>query len=275
MVTANLIYSELGKKSNYETQYNPSLLFPIPRAIKRGEIGIDDKDPGFYGVDIWTHYEISWLNQKGKPMVAIGEISYPASSLNIIESKSMKLYFNSFNNTKLSGVDELINTVTSDLSQGVGSSVKFKLIKLNDGFNIKCGSSAYCLDDLDIECSIYQPAPELLVCEKETVNECVYTNLLKSNCLVTNQPDWGTIYIDYFGAKINHEGLLKYIVSLRDHNEFHEQCVERVFNDIQNRCNPERLTVYARYTRRGGLDINPYRTTDKDFTVNNLRLVRQ
>lgn len=271
----NLSASELGKKSPYESQYNPNLLFPIPRILKRSEIGIDDTHPGFYGVDLWTHYEISWLNQKGKPMVAIGEISYPASSKNIIESKSMKLYFNSFNNTKLASVNELIQLVEKDLSNAVGGKIKFTIIDLNDEFSIHADHDYICLDDLDVECNTYQPCIEFLSCNENIVSKYLYSNLLKSNCLVTNQPDWGTIFIEYQGREIDQEGLLKYIISLRNHNEFHEQCIERVFKDIQTRCDPLHLTVYARYTRRGGIDINPYRSSNENFKIKNNRLIRQ
>lgn len=274
-MSLNLNNSELGKKSAYETQYNPLLLFAIPRAIKRSEIGINPDNPGFYGEDIWTHYEISWLNTKGKPMVAIGEIFYSSSSKNIIESKSMKLYFNSFNNTRLSSAQELIDIVINDLSVKVASEVRFELIDINQPINKFGLCSALSLDNLDIECNEYQPNPDYLVCDSKVVSELLYSNLLKSNCLVTNQPDWGTVYIEYTGLKIDPQGLLKYIVSLRNHNEFHEQCVERIFHDIQQYCFPQELTVYARYTRRGGLDINPYRTTRKNYKVSNCRLIRQ
>lgn len=275
MIT-NLKSSELGKKSIYETQYNPKLLFPIPRDIKRQELGIDINNPGFNGIDIWTHYEVSWLNAKGKPMVAIGEITYPASSENIIESKSMKLYFNSFNNTKFNDTKELIITIKKDISNVVGTEASFNLINLNQDFTIKKIENFLCLDELDIECDTYMPHPDFLYCESsDLIEESLYSNLLKSNCLVTNQPDWGTIFIEYLGRKINNAGLLKYIISLRNHNEFHEQCVERIFNDIKNQCNPHELTVYARYTRRGGLDINPYRTTKQNIGIKNLRLIRQ
>lgn len=271
----HLVESELGKKSAYQTHYNPSLLFPIPRLAKRAEIGIDDKNPGFIGEDLWTHYEVSWLNAKGKPCVAIGEISYAASSKNIIESKSMKLYFNSFNGTRFNSADEVISTVIKDLSNAVESVVKFKLIEVNTHLNELDCSNKICLDNLDIECDTYQPKPAYLTVDGSRVTETIYTNLLKSNCLVTNQPDWGTVFVEYEGNKIDHQGFLKYIVSLRDHNEFHEQCVERIFNDILKMCKPEVLTVYARYTRRGGLDINPFRTTKSSYTLANYRLPRQ
>ena len=265
--------SQLGKKSNYETAYNAKLLFPIPRTIKRQEIGIDSTK--FYGVDIWTHYEISWLNLKGKPCIAIGEISYPSNSANIIESKSMKLYFNSLNGTKFKNSEQVINLVNNDLSSAVAAPVEFKLFPIDTHASLN-KFNGVCLDEQDINCDTYQPYPEYLTCSDNVISEEVYSNLLKSNCSVTFQPDWGSIYINYTGAKIDHAGLLKYIISLRDHNEFHEQCVERVFNDIMNRCHPEILTVYARYTRRGGLDINPYRTTDRNFKFpENNRLIRQ
>ncbi|MFO0319320.1 MAG: NADPH-dependent 7-cyano-7-deazaguanine reductase QueF, partial [Neisseriaceae bacterium] len=152
----NLNLSELGKKSAYSSEYNPHLLFPIPRALKRAELGIDSDNPGFYGVDIWTHYEVSWLNSKGKPMVAIGEISYPAHSEFIIESKSMKLYFNSLNNTKLNSIDELINILTKDLSNAVGTPVKVKIIDIDSSKHVFSPiEDAHCLDNLDIECDIY------------------------------------------------------------------------------------------------------------------------
>lgn len=267
--------SQLGKKSAYEALYNPKLLFPIPRKLKRNELGIDDANPGFYGVDIWTHYEISWLNLLGKPCVAIGEIIYPASSPNIVESKSMKLYFNSFNGTKFANSSQLIDTVVKDLSQAVGTKVEFRLLPV-DSQELLGKFGGICLDELDIKCDIYQPHPEYLTYGTNMVSEKLYSNLLKSNCSVTFQPDWASVYIQYTGMQIEHAGLLKYIVSLREHNEFHEQCVEHIFYDIMTRCKPSQLTVYARYTRRGGLEINPYRTTEQNFEVpDNNRLIRQ
>jgi 7-cyano-7-deazaguanine reductase len=267
--------SQLGKASEYKSSYNPQLLFRIPREINRTELGIDDKNPGFYGVDIWTHYEVSWLNLSGKPCVAIGEIIYPASTPNIIESKSMKLYFNSFNGTKFADSNAVIDTVTKDLSKSIGASVEFKLLPV-DTHSSSIKFDGICLDDLDIQCDTYTPHPAYLSCSNNTVTEEVYTNLLKSNCMMTLQPDWASVHIKYSGAQIEHNSLLKYIISLRDNNEFHEQCVERIFNDIMTKCKPNSLTVYARYTRRGGLDINPFRTTEKNFVMpDNNRLIRQ
>jgi 7-cyano-7-deazaguanine reductase len=265
--------SHLGVKSVYVNSYNPKLLYPIPRAIKRDELGITGNE--FYGVDIWNHYEISWLNVGGKPSVAIGEIIIPASSPNIIESKSMKLYFNSFNGTVFESIKQLVDTVIKDLSNATGDKIKFNLIPL-DGDGVFTKPSGVCLDGLNVDCDTYQPHPEYLTVSEVEIEEELYSNLLKSNCLVTYQPDWGSVHIKYTGRQISHEGLLKYIVSLREHNEFHEQCVERIFHDIMKYCKPALLTVYARYTRRGGIDINPYRTTDKSFIIpSNNRLVRQ
>lgn len=270
--------SELGKKSAYDETYNPSRLYPIPRAGKRQEIGVDPTQLPFHGFDCWNHYEVSWLNAKGKPMVAIAEIFYDCSSPNIIESKSLKLYFNSFNNTRIQSVSELENTIKKDLQERVGTEVwvTIHLLEAASQFAVQQPLMGESLDHLDVECSVYLVAPSFLSVTEEIVEETLYSNLLKSNCLVTNQPDWGSVEIAYKGKKINREGLLKYLVSYRNHNEFHEQCIERIFVDIMNYCKPEKLTVYGRYTRRGGLDINPYRSTVKtSFTDKNLRLVRQ
>ncbi len=268
--------SELGKKSDYETAYNPNRLYAIPRAAKREEIGINPDKLPFYGVDCWNHYEVSWLNDKGKPMVGIAEIIYDCRSPKLIESKSLKLYFNSFNNTKISGIAALESMVKGDLEKRIEADVVVRIVTLDkaEAFNIQAlmGES---IDALDVECSVYLVEPAFLVVENEEITETLYSNLLKSNCLVTNQPDWGSVQITYTGKKINHEGLLKYLVSFRNHNEFHEQCIERIFVDIMSKCEPTSLTVYGRYTRRGGLDINPYRSTEQTAFTSNLRLIRQ
>lgn len=269
--------SELGKKAEYDPHYNPDKLFPIPRKSKRDEIGVPEKLP-FFGFDLWNHYEVSWLNEKGKPIVALAEISYGCETPFIIESKSMKLYFNSFNNTKFKNADAVQDIVKKDLEKRVGGVVSVKIIPLNKLNNEKLfiGFSGDCLDELDIECSSYEIKKSLLKSENTIVEETLYSNLLKSNCLVTHQPDWGSVQISYKGKKIHREGLLRYFVSFRNHNEFHEQCIERIFMDIMTHCQPEELTVYGRYTRRGGLDINPYRSTKNIFSdVKNIRLCRQ
>ncbi len=274
----NLILAEapLGKKSSYVNTYSPSLLFPLPRKPKRDEIEISDQLP-FIGFDIWTGYEVSWLNEVGKPMLAIAEFTIPCESRCLIESKSFKLYLNSFNNSKFKSIEEVASIMKVDLSKAAESPVNVRLFNMKDAVKSIAIFDGFCLDDLNIECTEYQPNSNYLQVDRQfLVEEIVYTDLLKSNCLVTGQPDWGSVQIIYKGMKINKEGLLKYIVSLRDHNEFHEQCVERIFMDIKKRCNPIELTVYARYTRRGGLDINPFRTTLKKLPViNNIRLVRQ
>ncbi len=271
----NLIAAPLGKKSAYENKYNPRLLFPIPRKTKRDEISIPTRLP-FTGFDIWTAFEMSWLNPKGKPMVALGEFRIPCESPNIIESKSLKLYLNSFNNSHFESFEKVKATIQSDLSHAAGMSVQVEVRPLNQAGRTISDLEGKCLDHLDIECTEYQPNTSFLKTDSSLVNEVLYSDLLKSNCLVTGQPDWGSIEIRYSGNRINHEGLLKYIVSLRDHNEFHEQCVERIFSDILRNCSPMELTVYARYTRRGGLDINPFRTNSKSVSnLTNHRLLRQ
>ena len=270
--------SELGKTSDYDPTYNPEKLYPIPRAHKRLEIGIDPLNLPFSGLDCWNHYEVSWLNEKGKPMVAMAEIIYDCSSPMLIESKSLKLYFNSFNNTHFKNATELEKIIKKDIEKRIEAPVSVKIYPLATvkQQTLLCSFIGENIDHLDVECSIYQVDPSLLSISEPTVEETLCSDLLKSNCLVTNQPDWGSLQITYKGKKINREGLLKYLVSFRNHNEFHEQCIERIFIDIMHHCHPESLTVYGRYTRRGGLDINPYRTTEKTgFEAKNTRLIRQ
>ena len=275
--------SQLGKTSAYIDQYDASLLFPIPRLAKREEIGLSKALP-FFGADMWTAFELSWLNLRGKPQVALAHFVVPCESPNIIESKSFKLYLNSFNNTRFADASDVLERLRADVNEAawrgavVQSSVGVRLIPVDmfdrepvyelDGLN---------LDRLDVECTQFQPAPELLstvACEAP-VSEVLVSNLLKSNCLVTGQPDWGSVQISYTGTPIAQEGLLQYLVSFRNHNEFHEQCVERIFMDIWTRCKPQKLAVYARYTRRGGLDINPFRTSHPQALPGNTRTARQ
>ncbi len=271
-MTKALDNSPLGKTSTYISHYQRDLLFPIPRQTKRDEIGIHGTLP-FVGDDIWNAYEISWLNAKGKPVVAIGEFIFPCQSPNIIESKSFKLYLNSFNNTLFDSTESVTAIMQRDLSEAVGAPIKIKLFSLKEIKSLQHFSGIY-LDILDIHCDTYTTKPEFLMTEDEHVTETLYSDLLKSNCLITGQPDWGSIQITYTGKKIQHDGLLKYIVSFRNHNEFHEQCVERIFMDITTHCQPEKLLVYARYTRRGGLDINPWRS-NLTTPQKNMRLIRQ
>ena len=269
--------SQLGKASSYIDQYDTSLLFPIPRADKRAELGVTDRPP-FFGADMWTLYELSWLNLRGKPQVALAHVTVPCESPYIVESKSFKLYLNSFNNSRFADAREVRERIRADVSAATGVGIGIKTIGPElfdrepvhemDGLN---------LDRLDVECLHFTPAPELLFAEfdEPPVTETLTSNLLKSNCLVTGQPDWGSVQIAYSGPAINQEGLLQYLVSFRNHNEFHEQCVERIFMDVWTRCKPIKLSVYARYTRRGGLDINPYRCSYPAQLPLNVRTARQ
>ena len=278
--------SLLGKAVGYADQYDVTLLFPIARAPKRAEIGLVSAPP-FFGADMWTAFELSWLNLRGKPQVAIAHITVPCESPHIIESKSFKLYLNSFNNTRFADAPEVLARLRTDINEAlwrgatVQASAGVRLLGPElfdrepvyelDGLN---------LDRLDVECSRYTPAPDLLRTRAPSenegpVSEVLVSNLLKSNCLVTGQPDWASVQISYTGAQIEQEGLLQYLVSFRKHDEFHEQCVERIFMDIWRQCQPMKLTVYARYTRRGGLDINPFRTSHPQPLPANTRTARQ
>ena len=269
--------SPLGKPVHYTEQYDASLLFPIDRKRARDAIAVPARLP-FFGTDIWNAYELSWLNRRGKPQVAVGTVIVPADSPNIIESKSFKLYLNSFNQTKVASHEALQQLIHHDLSEACGASVQVRIVPQEEFARQKMGElDGLLLDRLDIETDVYQPTPELLHADEEEspVEETLVSHLLKSNCLVTGQPDWGSVQIRYVGAPINQEGLLKYLISFREHNEFHEQCVERIFTDILRQCRPVKLAVYARYTRRGGLDINPFRTNYNTPWPDNLRNARQ
>ncbi|WP_347170612.1 NADPH-dependent 7-cyano-7-deazaguanine reductase QueF [Pseudomonas salmasensis] len=270
-------HSPLGKSSEYISTYTPSLLFPIPRAAKWAELGLSAETLPYKGVDFWNCFELSWLLPSGKPVVAIGEFSIPADSPNIIESKSFKLYLNSLNQTAFADTQSLEATLCTDLSLAAGKLVNVRIRSLADieaeGVMALPG---VCIDGLDINVSSYEhPRPELLRCDdSRVVEESVHSHLLKSNCPVTSQPDWGSVVVEYRGAALDHASLLEYIVSFRQHSDFHEQCVERIFLDLQRLLKPEKLTVYARYVRRGGLDINPYRSTENTQFLN-VRLARQ
>jgi 7-cyano-7-deazaguanine reductase len=269
--------SPLGKSSAYVATYSPEQLFPIPRAPKWAELGLTAETLPYGGVDIWNCYELSWLLPSGKPVVAIGEFSIPADSPNIIESKSFKLYLNSLNQSVFESRQALVDVMARDLSAAAGKPVGVRLRMLEEVAEEGVAALAgRCIDDLDVTIEDYDsPRPELLRSNPERrVEECVYSHLLKSNCPVTGQPDWGTVVIDYRGAALDHSSLLAYLVSFRQHADFHEQCVERIFLDLQRLLMPERLSVHARYVRRGGLDINPYRSTHHT-TPSNGRLVRQ
>ena len=276
-------HSRLGKASSYADQYDASLLFPIPRAEKRLELGIAGAPP-FLGADLWTAFELSWLNARGKPQVALAHFTVSCETPNIVESKSFKLYLNSFNNTRFAEAAEVQARLRADISEAAWrgapqtSQVGVKLL-LPDMFDREPVHEldGLNLDRLDVECTRYTPAPELLTAAfgEQPVREVLTSNLLKSNCPVTGQPDWGSVQISYSGPQIEQAGLLQYLVSFRQHNEFHEQCVERIFMDLWTRCKPAKLSVYARYTRRGGLDINPFRTSHPQGLPANIRTARQ
>lgn len=254
--------SPLGKSTGYISQYDPGLLFAIPRADKRAELGISHPLP-FFGMDIWNAYEVSWLNLRGKPQVAIATLQVAADTPNIVESKSLKLYLNSLNQTRLASADALLELLNKDLSATIGAPIQVKLTGTEGFGKLRMGElEGLLLDRLDIEVDAYRPDPALLVSASHAtpVEETLVSHLLKSNCLVTNQPDWASVQIHYVGPAINQEGLLKYLIGFREHQEFHEQCVERIFNDLLQQCIPTKLMVLARYTRRGGIDINPWRS---------------
>jgi len=267
----------LGKATGYQAEYDASLLQGVPRKLNRDAIDLNETLP-FHGTDIWTGYELSWLNARGKPMVAIAEFQLSYDSQNLIESKSFKLYLNTFNQTKFDSLKVLQATLAQDLSRCADGEVSVKIIEPKHFLTQRVVElPGTCIDNLDIEVNDYNFNPEYLqgsTDDKVVVAETLNSNLLKSNCLITSQPDWGSVMIRYQGPKIDREKLLRYLISFRQHNEFHEQCIERIFVDLKRFCNCAKLTVYARYTRRGGLDINPYRS-DFEHPPESHRLARQ
>ena len=269
--------SRLGKTVNYAGQYDASLLYPINRADKRLEIGIEAPLP-FSGVDIWNAYEFSWLDSRGKPKVALIEFRVPVNSPNIIESKSFKLYLNSYMQTRFADTESMRQQMARDLSQAAGANVSVMLVTLHSTASAEIELlEGTVIDDLPIDIESYGP-PDAEFLKTDTgliADEILVSHLLKSNCPVTGQPDWASLQIRYRGPRLDRAGLLRYLISYRGHNEFHEQCVERIFMDIMHECSPQRLAVYARYTRRGGLDINPFRATPGLPNPGNPRTARQ
>ncbi|WP_417879314.1 NADPH-dependent 7-cyano-7-deazaguanine reductase QueF [Vibrio sp.] len=269
----------LGQATQYNHDYDASLLQPVPRSLNRDDLGLNDStELPFVGGDIWTLYELSWLNNKGLPQVAIGDVILPPTSPHLIESKSFKLYLNSFNQTRFESWQQVEQIIAQDLSNCAGEAVEITLRPLSHYTQQPITTmQGQCIDDQDIDITNYQFDESYLVgsTSPQEVSECLHSHLLKSNCLITNQPDWGSVEIEYTGKKINQEALLRYLVSFREHNEFHEQCVERIFCDIMKYCQPKKLSVYARYTRRGGLDINPFRSTHLTRPSQMIRMARQ
>lgn len=252
----------LGKETVYVSQYDASLLFPIPRSENRAKLNLQDWP--WYGEDVWTAYEVSWLNPKGRPSVAILEFIIPAASPNIIESKSFKLYLNSFNQTRFASREDVLARIESDVSAALGLSARV-ICHPVDQFPLQTQGNGECIDEEDVDVSVYQPDAGLLRFEEGVAEETLFSHLLKSNCPVTSQPDWATVTIQYLGRKLQRAALLQYLLSFREHNDFHEHCVERIFNDLMATGHIQTLTVTARYTRRGGLDINPTRSTHAVF----------
>jgi 7-cyano-7-deazaguanine reductase len=266
----------LGKETRYPEHYAPELLFPIPRADGRSQIGLN-RAAGlpFYGEDLWNAYEISWLDPTGKPAVAVMEIRVPITSPFLVESKSMKLYLNSFNMSRYPSTDEMAAVVTDDLSRAFGAPVSAAIVAAEDFGRMALGEPpGKCLDGVTPKSAGYTVAPGCLTCEPVAVSEAWFSRLFRSVCPVTGQPDWGTVAIDYTGPRIDPAGLLGYLISYRRHAGFHENCVERMFMDISRRCRPTELSVAARFMRRGGLDINPVRTSAPTM-VKNIRDPRQ
>lgn len=266
----------LGQATDYVSVYTPELLFPIARAESRQSLGLEGGELPFFGVDIWTGYEVSWLDNMGKPQVAMAEFRVPCTSEFIVESKSFKLYLNSFNQTRFDSAEQVQGVVQKDLSNASGAEVSVVVLPLSELQPQILGQpEGECLDAIPVTIEHYHPRPELLQLGDSEVEETLYSHLLKTNCPVTGQPDWASVQISYKGRAIKRETLLAYIVSFREHQDFHEHCVERMFVDLLGRCQPERLSVFARYTRRGGLDINPFRSTEPSAQPEQRRLLRQ
>ncbi len=267
----------LGSTSQYPDRYDPSLLTPIPRSNSRESLFSNGAIP-YTGVDLWTAYELSWLDGNGKPVVAIAEFEFPCDSINIVESKSFKYYLNSLNQTKYENIEVLQSQLEKDLSEACGADMRATILPLSSSgqFDRIEKMPGYCVDQEDVEIQTYSPDAGLLEADttNQVQNEQLFSHLLKSNCPVTGQPDWASLWIEYSGAKISAASLLRYVVSFRQHQDFHENCVEKIFNDVVRQCNPGSLSVYARYTRRGGLDINPFRT-NCDRSIPFRRLSRQ
>ncbi len=272
MFDPRLANAPLGHEVAYPEQYDASLLFPIARAANRQTL---PHMPGWSGADIWNAYEISWLNLKGKPLVAMARFVFPHTSPNLIESKSFKLYLNSFNDERFGSAEEVLQIMRRDLSRAAGADIQAEFLPVDQP--MRCAPlDGQNIDGADVEITAYRPAPELLRCvaSPEIVTETLVSELLKSNCPVTGQPDWGSLQVRYTGPRIDREALLAYVVSLRRHDEFHEHCVEKIYCDIWQACRPASLCVYARYTRRGGLDINPWRSSEP-APISNTRTLRQ
>ncbi|MBB3192416.1 NADPH-dependent 7-cyano-7-deazaguanine reductase QueF [Halomonas cerina] len=270
-----LAHAPLGRVSAYPEHYDAGLLHPIPRAANRRPLGIEEGALPFVGEDEWHAFELSWLNARGKPLVAVARFRLPADSPDLIESKSWKLYLNSLNQARFASRAQVVETLERDLAATAGAPVSVELFGVEDEALMPRRLPGTCLDDLDIEVSDYSPSAEHLRVGDEIVEETLTSHLLKSNCPVTGQPDWGSVLIRYRGPRLDREGLLRYLIGYRQHQDFHEHCVEHIYMDLMTRARPERLLVLARYVRRGGLDISPWRATPGERPPESLRLARQ
>ncbi len=268
--------SSLGRSVDYPGAYAPELLFPIPRAPQRAALGLGADLP-FHGEDLWTGYELGWLDARGKPRVAIAEFAVPATATHLVESKSFKLYLNGFAQERIASVEALQATLARDLSTAAGGDVAVQLFEPAHFPRALAGLAGDCIDGIELDIDCYGPPQSafLSAAAGDEVEETLVSHLLRSNCPVTGQPDWASVQVAYAGPRLDRAGLLRYLVSFRQHSDFHEHCVERIFCDLQARCAPRRLSVYARYTRRGGLDINPYRSSEAGARAPRLRDPRQ
>ncbi len=264
--------SPLGKSTIYSSQYDPELLFAISRADSREKLDLGTELP-FTGVDFWNAWELTWLNESGVPQVAAADIRVPFDSPMLVESKSLKLYLNSFTMSRYASAEDVRATISTDLTACAGAKVDVRLFSAGDDSAV-CEPAGICIDSIDTRCDVFDVDASLLSADSAIVTEELHSHLLRSLCPVTDQPDIGSVLINYVGPQIDRAGLLKYIVSYREHNDFHEACVERMFVDIRERCRPTQLTVYARYQRRGGIDINPFRS-NFETDPPNVRLWRQ
>lgn len=259
-MTSRLDYSPLGRATAFPDRYDPALLFPVDREAQRQAIGLRGRLP-FGGADLWTAYELSWLDARGKPQAAIGEFRVPCDSPALIESKSLKLYLGSFALEPLGTRDELARRIQADLSDACGARVAVAMTPPDWPGACSGGDlPGESIDTVTMATDVYQPDPSALAAAGAGVEETLRSALFRSRCPVTGQPDCGDIMVRYRGPRIEPAGLLRYLVSYRCHAAFHESCVERIFVDLVQRCGPQALTVYARFMRRGGIDINPFRS---------------
>jgi 7-cyano-7-deazaguanine reductase len=264
----------LGQHTTYTEAYDSALLHPIARAESRVRLGLQRETP-FFGEDIWNAWDLTWLAPNGQPRVAAAEMRVPASSVNIIESKSLKLYLNSLSMTRFDNKAAVCRRISDDVSAVLKADVTVCLDDASSPSRDLRDFPGHRLDELEVECTAYSVDAALLSASGQSVvDETLVTHSFRSLCPVTAQPDLGSVAIRYSGVAIDHAGMLRYLVSFRQHNDFHEACVERMFTDIQKRCTPTALAVYARFQRRGGIDINPFRST-ADESADNLRLWRQ